>query len=83
MGDQTWETHLGAPLELPKPMSLCCGSPLLVCQDVYPWRTNEDFLKKAPQEVVEGVRANRERLVEKKNRLENQLSTVNQLASGA
>ncbi len=44
---------------------------------------NEDFLKKAPQEVVEGVRANRERLVEKKNRLENQLSTVNQLASGA
>jgi valyl-tRNA synthetase len=44
---------------------------------------NEDFLKKAPQEVVEGVRANRERLVEKKNRLENQLNTVNQLASGA
>jgi valyl-tRNA synthetase len=44
---------------------------------------NEDFLKKAPQEVVEGVRANRERLVEKKNKLENQLSTVNQLASGA
>jgi valyl-tRNA synthetase len=44
---------------------------------------NEDFLKKAPQEVVEGVRANRERLVEKKNKLEKQLSTVNQLASGA
>jgi valyl-tRNA synthetase len=44
---------------------------------------NEDFLKKAPEEVVEGVRANRERLVEKKNRLENQLNTVNQLASGA
>ncbi len=44
---------------------------------------NEDFLKKAPQEVVEGVRANRERLVEKKNRLENQLSTVNQLATSA
>jgi valyl-tRNA synthetase len=44
---------------------------------------NEDFLKKAPQEVVEGVRANRERLVEKKNRLERQLSTVNQLASGS
>lgn len=44
---------------------------------------NEDFLNKAPEDVVEGVRANRERLVEKKDRLENQLSTVNQLASGA
>lgn len=44
---------------------------------------NEDFLNKAPEDVVEGVRAKRERLVENKDRLENQLSTVNQLASGA
>ena len=44
---------------------------------------NKDFLNKAPDDVVEGVRAKRERLVEKKDRLQNQLSTVNQLASGA
>jgi len=44
---------------------------------------NEDFLNKAPGQVVEGVREKQEKLVEKKNRLENQLSTVNQLASGA
>ncbi len=44
---------------------------------------NEDFLNKAPREVVEGVRANRERLDEKKSKLENQLSTVSRLAGGA
>jgi len=43
---------------------------------------NEDFLNKAPREVVEGVRANRERLDEKKNKLENQLRTVSRLAGG-
>ena len=42
---------------------------------------NEDFLNKAPEEVVKGVREKRQRLLEKKNRLENQLSLVNQLAS--
>ncbi|MBW1741239.1 MAG: valine--tRNA ligase [Deltaproteobacteria bacterium] len=42
--------------------------------------SNEDFLTKAPQAVVEGVRAKQERLVEKKNKLEGQLRTVSQLA---
>ncbi len=45
--------------------------------------SNEDFLNKAPQEVVEGVRAKRERLSEKKGKLDAQLTTVNQLANGA
>ncbi|NVM21442.1 MAG: valine--tRNA ligase [Desulfobacterales bacterium] len=43
--------------------------------------SNEDFLQKAPQEVVEGVRDKRQRLVEKKNKLEDQLSTVSQIAA--
>ncbi|NVM56784.1 MAG: hypothetical protein HWN51_01500 [Desulfobacterales bacterium] len=42
--------------------------------------SNEDFLTKAPQEVVKQVQAKRERLVEKKNKLEDQLSTASQLA---
>jgi valyl-tRNA synthetase len=42
---------------------------------------NEDFLNKAPQDVVEGVRAKRQRLCEKKNKLQDQLSTVSQLPS--
>ncbi|OEU46472.1 MAG: valine--tRNA ligase [Desulfobacterales bacterium C00003060] len=42
--------------------------------------TNEDFLRKAPQEVVQKVREKGKRLMEKKNKLENHLSTVSQIA---
>ncbi|MDY6987216.1 MAG: valine--tRNA ligase, partial [Thermodesulfobacteriota bacterium] len=41
---------------------------------------NEDFLSKAPEKVVEGVRAKQERLAEKKNKLEAQLEAVRQVA---
>jgi valyl-tRNA synthetase len=44
---------------------------------------NEDFLKKAPQDVVERVRAKRDKLSKKKNKVEGQLSAVSQLASNA
>ena len=42
--------------------------------------SNEDFLLKAPQEVVQKVRQRGERLAEKRNRLEEQLSTLSQIA---
>ena len=44
---------------------------------------NEDFLLKAPQEVVQKVRQRRERLAEKRDRLEEQLSTVSQIAGNS
>jgi valyl-tRNA synthetase len=42
--------------------------------------TNEDFLQKAPQEVVEKVREKGERLGEKRSRLEENLEKVSRLA---
>jgi valyl-tRNA synthetase len=41
---------------------------------------NEEFLQKAPQEVVDGVREKQEKLVEKRNKLESQLRSVRQVA---
>ncbi len=40
---------------------------------------NEDFLQKAPRDVVEGVREKQERLAEKRSKLEGQLSAVKEL----
>jgi valyl-tRNA synthetase len=45
--------------------------------------TNEDFLRKAPQEVVQKVQQRGERLAEKRGRLEEQLSTVRQIAGNS
>jgi len=45
--------------------------------------SNEDFLQKAPQEVVEKVREKGEGLAEKRNRLEENLGKVSQLASNS
>ncbi|MDY6838778.1 MAG: valine--tRNA ligase [Thermodesulfobacteriota bacterium] len=41
---------------------------------------NQDFLSKAPEKVVEGVRAKQGRLAEKKKKLEAQLEAVRQVA---
>jgi valyl-tRNA synthetase len=43
--------------------------------------SNEDFLQKAPQEVVQKVREKGEKLGEKRNKLEDQLSTVSQISN--
>ena len=45
--------------------------------------SNEDFLEKAPQEVVQKVREKGEKLGEKRNKLEDQLSTVSQIAGNS
>ena len=42
---------------------------------------NADFLTKAPDEVVNGVREKQSELAEKKSKLETHLSTVTHLAS--
>jgi valyl-tRNA synthetase len=41
---------------------------------------NAEFLRKAPEEIVTRVTEKRERLEQKKNKLENQLNAVTQLA---
>ena len=43
--------------------------------------SNEDFLQKAPQEVVQKVRDKGEKLAGKKNKLEDQFHTVSQISS--
>ncbi len=43
---------------------------------------NEAFLAKAPPEVVDGVRAKKEKFVEKKNKLEKHLAVVKGLGAG-
>jgi valyl-tRNA synthetase len=45
--------------------------------------SNEDFLEKAPQEVVQKVREKGEKLAEKRSKLEDQLSTVSQIAGNS
>jgi valyl-tRNA synthetase len=42
---------------------------------------NEGFLTKAPRDVVEGVQAKQERLVQKRDKLKEHLNTVSQLAA--